>query len=618
MQAVITYYLYFSWFRNAFVTFLQQLSLSFYIFNHQYYVDVNFFAYLRMILGYNIFIIIIGVYIMSKKHCYYLLINDLVILAVVAYSLFTFGVQGGYDPVFHMGRIHTLATNIASGHFPNPIGFEYLNGLGYGVGFFYSNFFLYPFALLNLLGLSRYNCYLLFICCTLIASMAAINYAVQQLFHCDLATIIAGPLYLSSYYYIGIVYLRAAAGEMLALAIMPLALLALFKVLHGEQHYWYLLAISFAMLLVAHVLSFLILVGTAMLLTLFNFRHWWLHKHILWSLCKSALLFAGLTMAFLLPFLEQYTAQKYISTTMNPGENIYSIVSDVLYLNQLFDLRQIWNLNGGLFFILTIVALILNLYYWKTNTNEIIAQATGVILICSLILVSPIVLRAVVKVFRPLVLLQVITRINVVLLPLCVIVIVFAFAQLIEHWQSFQGISEFGLLLVISLITILFPIKQNLAAMQLCRAQVPNEYNISRGEYEPQDFFNYNLQQKSKVTPSWLARQEGYTIRANNHHYALIQLNHPTTAKTIMLPRLYYRGYHVQAGNQQLPVTRKNGLAAVNLTTKHHFKTLKIFYQPTLLAIIGGWISMLSFVGLAINLLMKKFKISQVQKNDIP
>lgn len=53
----------------------------------------------------------------------------------------------GYDPKFHIARLQTLAHNLQAGHFPNPIGFEYLHTLGYGVGFFYSNFFfiLSPF-----------------------------------------------------------------------------------------------------------------------------------------------------------------------------------------------------------------------------------------------------------------------------------------------------------------------------------------------------------------------------------------------------------------------------------------------------------------------------------------
>ncbi|RHW52010.1 hypothetical protein DS831_01380 [Bombilactobacillus bombi] len=533
---------------------------------------------------------------MIKKHTYYLVISDLIIFLIMAYFILTWGVMGGYDPIFHMGRIHTLATNIASGHFPNPIGFEYIKGLGYGVGFFYGNFFLYPFALLNTIGISRYTCYVLFILCSLIAAIVAINCAVHKLFHQDWATIISAPLYLSSYYYINVIFLRAAAGEMLAFAIVPWAFLDLFKVVNGEQHYWYLIAVTFALLLVAHVLSFLILVGTASLLAVINIPQFRKQPQILGNLCKSALLFGGLTMVFLLPFIEQYTAQKYISTTMNPGENIYSIVSDVLYLHQIFDLRQIIALNGILILILFILAIVFNAYQIKVyhSSNRIINQASFIVLLLSIFLISPLALRVLVKIFRPIVLLQVITRINIVILPLCIFIISVAVGQMINSLSNYQILLVAALIFVLAVITVTSPIKQNIAAMQPRRAQVPDAYNISRGEYEPQDFFNYDMSHQFKVNIAFLERHEGYQVLTNNHHQATIKLKPKSSKTVIMLPRLYYRGYQVWQGTHRLPVTKRNGLVAVKLSSHFSKQPLTISYHQTLLAKIGWVISIIS------------------------
>src|SRR5699024_10111305 len=111
-----------------------------------------------------------------KREKTILIILDIITLILVSYPIFQGGIIGGYDPGFHMARIQTLASNIASGHFPNPIGFEYLNHFGYGIGFFYGNFFIYPFAWLHLLGVSIYDSYVTYLIVFTILNIISINY----------------------------------------------------------------------------------------------------------------------------------------------------------------------------------------------------------------------------------------------------------------------------------------------------------------------------------------------------------------------------------------------------------------------------------------------------------
>lgn len=53
----------------------------------------------------------------------------------------------GYDPKFHIVRLQTLAHNLQAGHFPSPIGFEYLHTWATVSAFFIAIFFfiLSPF-----------------------------------------------------------------------------------------------------------------------------------------------------------------------------------------------------------------------------------------------------------------------------------------------------------------------------------------------------------------------------------------------------------------------------------------------------------------------------------------
>lgn len=85
------------------------------------------------------------------------------------------GIRGGYDPNFHMGRILAVADGIRAGHFPNPIGYRYLDGLGYGVGFFYGNFWLYPFAFFVAHGAAVAQVYTVLLCVLVIGAMVTIG-----------------------------------------------------------------------------------------------------------------------------------------------------------------------------------------------------------------------------------------------------------------------------------------------------------------------------------------------------------------------------------------------------------------------------------------------------------
>jgi hypothetical protein len=295
----------------------------------------------------------------NKREKTILIILDIITLILVSYPIFQGGIIGGYDPGFHMARIQTLASNIASGHFPNPIGFEYLNHFGYGIGFFYGNFFIYPFAWLHLLGVSIYDSYVTYLIVFTILNIISINCVMQKLFHNSWATILSAPIYLSSYYVIGIIYFRAAAGELIALAIIPWIILSLQEILQRKYHYWPLLAITATLLLVTHILSFLIIVTTALLLCLFNLKTILKNKQILCSLLKSAALFLGLGSSFIFSFVQQYLAQPYTDTA-KIADGRYSILVIANLMHHNFDTKQFIAINGTF---LTLLLLLAAVYY---------------------------------------------------------------------------------------------------------------------------------------------------------------------------------------------------------------------------------------------------------------
>ncbi|MFD1471688.1 glycosyltransferase family protein [Companilactobacillus mishanensis] len=536
---------------------------------------------------------------MSTRDKRILIVIDILLFILVIYPVFQGGVIGGYDPGFHMGRIKTLASNIASGHFPNPIGFEYLDKLGYGVGFFYGNFLLYPFAILHLLGLSTYAAYILFLAFFVIMCIVGINVATQKLFQNSWTTFFSAPIYLSSYYFISLIYIRAAAGELVALAIIPWVLLSVFKMVQGETKYWIMFGISFSLLLVSHILSFLIVVVTALLILIMNLVPIFKNVKIFFSFIKGTALFLGLSAVFLLPFVEQYTVQSYNSTAVDGYGNYLIIVYSIWMKNHVFDPAQFISTNGQF---LTYLLLFAILYYvfkliWKRghiSKNKIIPQSLIIIILFASLIVSPDLLQFAVKVCKPLVLLQVITRLNVMILPLLTFLAANALGEIVHNWGKFRLPVVGVFMIALAVITVMNPIKQNMQQVKARPQHIPVG-SISMGEYEPKDFMNFMIKNNFQVNPKLLETTQDIDITANNHHEAIIKVNNIKGSKTLMLPRLYYKGYQVTtkyAGKTVTkPAIKKNGLVSTKLPNNFKSGTLKVTYRNTTASKVGWFIT---------------------------
>ncbi|WP_125768196.1 hypothetical protein [Companilactobacillus furfuricola] len=538
---------------------------------------------------------------MSKKQKYLLLAVNFLLLILSTYPIFFGGIVSGYDPGFHMARIRTLTSNIASGHFPNPIGFEYLDHLGYGVGFFYGNFLLYPFSLLHLMGLSLYNTYILYIIIFVGLNIFSINFLVNKLFHNWWAILISGPIYLTSFYFVSVIYLRAAIGELTAFAIIPWIILSLFKIVQGQVKYWWMLFITMSLLLVSHILSFLIVCCFALLIFLMNIKTMYKNHHIFWAFFKSLLAFLGISAVFLLPFIQQYATQKYVSTAVDSlGHDLVLVYASALN-NHIFDPAQFISMNGGLLVALLIFSV--GYYIFKNNGidfhNKVITQSIIVIVIFSSLLVSENLLKIVVKIFKPVILLQIMTRLNVIILPLMTIVVASALGEMLKK----SGKLKFSLaglfLIVIAIFTVAFPIKSNMQSVA-DRKQDIYTLSISMGEYEPREFVKYSMRSNYQVTPKRLEQSQNYHIISNNHHEVEVALKKARPGKVILLPRLNYRGYKVQFNYDGKSVEQnamsKDGLVATKLPNDFSKGTIRVTYKNTGVAILGWIISLISLI----------------------
>lgn len=536
---------------------------------------------------------------MKSREKVFLIIADLLIFILLIYPIFKGAIIGGYDPGFHMARINTLASNISSGHFPNPIGFEYLNKFGYGIGFFYGNFFIYPFAILNALGMSAYHSYIVYLITFVILNILSINYVIHKLFNNTWATILSAPIYLSSYYIFDVLYMRAAAGELIAFALIPWILLSTFKLIKGETKYWLMLAISLGLLLVTHILSFLITVGTVLIIFIMNLIPILKDRKLLISFVKAGIVFIGLTSAFLFPFIQQYFTQSFVDTSMDSKGNYAIIANSMLMHNHIFDTLQYLAINGIFLVSLLIVSLGIHLYLNRGFHfhDKVISQSYIIILIYSSLLLSTDLLKFAVKIFRPLVLLQVIPRLNVVLLPLFAFVITNALGLLINHFGQYKIPVTAALLVITALVSIAVPIQKEFTFVADRKGTIA-PYSTSMGEYEPKNFMAYNLANNFKVNNQFLEKQEDYKITTNNHHELIVNISTNKSSRIIMLPRLYYKGYQTRLTYNNTKVKKttliKNGLVSVKLPGDFHSGKVIVTYETTNFAKLGWAISIIT------------------------
>ena len=271
-----------------------------------------------------------GILSNRKKSILYILCGLSVIL--IAYlPNFQKGIYTGFDLSFHLNRIDSLAEALRNGIFPVKIHATRAFGHGYGVGFFYCNFFLYVPAILINLGIDFLVAYKIFLFLAYIGIYFSMFYVVDKLTNNREIAFWVASFYLFSSKVMAAVYITGAAGEITAYIFMPLAIAGIYIYLLKKE-YPYMLMIGFAGLILSHTIStFLALVVCAAIVILHCNRLLRSKTKIL-HLILAVVCVAGVTVGFWLPMFEQMMAQDLKvnypwTVSQNHVETLASIVN---------------------------------------------------------------------------------------------------------------------------------------------------------------------------------------------------------------------------------------------------------------------------------------------------
>jgi len=206
-----------------------------------------------------------------------------------------------HDLSFHLTRIEGVYQGLLSGQFPVRLNPAFLNGYGYADTIMYPPLFLYFPALLRLLGASPITAYKAFIFAMNLLTAAIAYLCAKRFFRRRDLAVFAMLAYTFCLYRLICIFTRAAVGEIIGMAFLPLVLLGMHELLRGDLKVakWCLIA-GFAGLINCHVLSALIAAQFCLGIALVNAKRM-LRDHRLMTLLTAVGATISLTFWVLLP-----------------------------------------------------------------------------------------------------------------------------------------------------------------------------------------------------------------------------------------------------------------------------------------------------------------------------
>ncbi|MGN1054516.1 MAG: hypothetical protein ACI4P1_04480, partial [Erysipelotrichaceae bacterium] len=213
------------------------------------------------------------------------------------------------------------------------------NGYGYASPLFYCDLFLYPFAILYYMGMPLVKCYKFVLVVYSFLSTCSIFYVLKKIFNNSKIAPYAGTiLYVFCNYHLYDLYIRSALGELFALIFIPLVLYAIYKVLVLHKDSWVLLGVSFAFLLMSHLISFVLYCILFAILIIFfvafNIHDLSLIKKSAVTVIKAIILAMLLSAWYLLPMIEQMLDQEF---WVNKLSEIYSLENNIASISSMYN-----------------------------------------------------------------------------------------------------------------------------------------------------------------------------------------------------------------------------------------------------------------------------------------
>ena len=534
----------------------------------------------------------------------------LIILTIIScYPLFNADTYvRGEDMFFHITRVKGIAEGLRAGYFPVRDEPYWLNGYGYGTGFYYPDVFLYVPALLTLCGVGLLSAYKVFLVLCTFFSVLSMWYAVYRISDSRMGGCAAAVLYAFAAYRLSNLYYRGTVGETQAAMFLPLIILGLYEIFYDEKHRWTNFAFGFLGLLCCHVISLTMAGVITAVVLLTQLPKIIRDKAILPALLKSVLLVVGLGAFFWLPMAEQ--------SLTNPNLKVNSVLTSgtaKLNFNYAFPPANLflrfhdWNYAyqarciypGWAFWLVPLLRIPL----WKTDDRRV--RRADFMLVLSFVLLWLCTTAFPWKLFMGFV-----TRIQFayrLLLPAAALNAVCGgiyFMKLIEGRKTSLGAAAFAALACFCFVFTAYPVLNESVRNRTVAKDlfVMQDNRVSGAEYMPvgleTDFPAKNADtvfiEEGNVTPTITFHdRQGLSFTFS------YELPEGSGEVRFTVPFIYYTGFRAELETEDSSVTElpvewdSRGLTAVGNAGAER-GTIRVWYAKTAAQIVGEIITLLT------------------------
>lgn len=247
------------------------------------------------------------------------------------------------DLTYHLMRIQSLANGLLAGEFPVKIHPTWFNGYGHALGIYYGQIFIYPLAILRILGFPLDMTYRIYVVCINTLTFCITYFCSKKMTKNRMIAISTAVFYTMALYRLMNMHKRAAVGEYSAMTFFPLIILGvamLYEYIETEDRdkAWLYLTIGATGILNTHSLSVVMLMIVGVVFILFNLKST-LKKDVLIQCAKFVSISMLLNLFFLVPLLDYMSD---IRVEMDCRDN--DMARRALSFSQIFD--QAYNVKG--------------------------------------------------------------------------------------------------------------------------------------------------------------------------------------------------------------------------------------------------------------------------------
>lgn len=288
---------------------------------------------------------------------------------------------GTSDDRFHMMRIEGLYHSLQQHKFFPFINMSFMDGFGYIVNIFYSDFLLYPAALLRLIGYSSaqalvgLNLLLNFL--TFGVSFLCF-YKIRQRYWNSL---VFSFVYTLSTYRLHDLLFRHDLGEVGVFLFLPIVLLGIYEIFYGNRKNWLYLTFGMTGVIYSHAISPMLVAILIVIVALCQFpelkktpKRW---ISLFWATLCSALL----TAAYFLPMIEQVRHTKFMLTQSQANLSLGALDFSDTFIGSLNN--TIGQPNIGLTLLIAAVIILLSANKIKDRAIRHFSIIGAVMLLCS-------------------------------------------------------------------------------------------------------------------------------------------------------------------------------------------------------------------------------------------